>query len=107
MHNNEKAVSVKVQHCEGKFYWDLSVKKKGRKFARFLQEVLGTNYPKVWRCQKSPGFVKSSDTLPVLFSGKWNCWDFFFLFSFVPQMAWTKKKEKETAFVSSLKGLDL
>ena len=49
MHNNEKAVSVKVQHCEESFIGTslYKKKKKRRKFARFLQEVLGTNYPEV------------------------------------------------------------
>ena len=51
MHNNEKAVSVKVQHCEESFIgtslYKKKKKKKRRKFARFLQEVLGTNYPEV------------------------------------------------------------
>lgn len=100
MHNNESenVVLAKVQRCEESF---IGTFVKKRKFACFLQEVPETNYPEVWRCQKSPGFVKSSDTLPVLFSGKWNCWGVFF---FPPH---PKKnpgwKKKITASVSTLR----
>ena len=98
MHNNEKAVSVKVQHCEESFIGTSLYKKKKKKKGGSLP----ASYRKCWGpiIQKCDA-VRSLQVLSSLltpcqccFLGNGTVEIFFFSFSFVPQMAWTKKKKK-------------
>lgn len=64
---------LEVQHCEESFIGTFGKEKK-EKFEEVAAGSAGNQLSKRCdNCQKSPGFVKSSDTLPVLFSGNLNC----------------------------------